>query len=582
MLILHSSISKMSFSRTPYQPKRSGVKLYLKNVRLPIPLISAVEQLYSDEQRDHNAHWALKLVRRIYFEKYFQAEQELDKYIPVPYEYISAILKNPERVKNVWVKKLKEGIFDQLKDLSYLFLGTLEDNLEESEVKQNAGGWKTDSCYAFKFKPELVTNCDYEWVYYEDTEKEQKQILNSLERKTKSLIKKVKLNNTSPENIEEVLEPERVRLYEKYTSELESDELDYFKIKDGKRVKVDIEYFGGVEQYIQSRVHSTLNIYVTRLHQFTHHPTTEIPDPKLSKVNGRLNHLLTYTPKFIIPHLIINGEKLVEVDLRNSQFCLLANVLRSPAILIQSGKPVLMHLYDYITSQACTRFIMEPEAPIQRNKFRRKGDGEMTYGSVYYMLSYTLDIENFITASFSGTLYNDLGKTIWVDRYDENLHRDQIKEECFSIFYGPYIPEKIQTSGSQGDLRQHFWTHYPNLMSLINNFKKYMVEIYESTNDRKLLALTKTRKSYDSSIRDYREKTPTEAGSDYFSIAMQILESSIFVEGILAELNYEGFSVLSKHDSFLIPEGSFTDVMKCITSQLERLLGKGRFTLGVT
>ena len=109
-----------------------------------------------------------------------------------------------------------------------------------------------------------------------------------------------------------------------------------------------------------------------------------------------------------------------------------------------------------------------------------------------------------------------------------------------------------------------------------------MVEIYESTNDRKLLALTKTRKSYDSSIRDYREKTPTEAGSDYFSIAMQILESSIFVEGILADLNYEGFSVLSKHDSFLIPEGSFTDVMKCITSQLERLLGKGRFTLGVT
>jgi hypothetical protein len=226
----------MSFSRTPYQPKRSGVKLYLKNVRLPIPLISAVEQLYSDEQRDHNAHWALKLVRRIYFEKYFQAEQELDN-IPVPYEYISAILKNPERVKNVWVKKLKEGIFDQLKDLSYLFLGTLEDNLEESEVKQNAGGWKTDSCYAFKFKPELVTNCDYEWVYYEDTEKEQKQILNSLERKTKSLIKKVKLNNTSPENIEEVLEPERVRLYEKYTSELESDELDYFKIKDGKRAR---------------------------------------------------------------------------------------------------------------------------------------------------------------------------------------------------------------------------------------------------------------------------------------------------------------------------------------------------------
>ena len=81
----------------------------------------------------------------------------------------------------------------------------------------------------------------------------------------------------------------------------------------------------------------------------------------------------------------------------------------------------------------------------------------------------------------------------------------------------------------------------------------HMGRVYKSTPDRELTAWTKTLKSYDSSIREYREKKSTEAGSDYFSIAMQILECSIFVEVILAELNNIGFSVLSKHDSFLIP-----------------------------
>ena len=112
---------------------------------------------------------------------------------------------------------------------------------------------------------------------------------------------------------------------------------------------------------------------------------------------------------------------------------------------------------------------------------------------------------------------------------------------------------------------------FPNIYTLIDYYKGLITYL-----------IKQRRNSITESFRNevYAQgKTPETLGNNYLPIMLQRFEAKIVVQGILKTLLDEGYDVFGKHDSVLMKESDFDEVVKRVYEILDGILGAGWYTL---
>lgn len=320
---------------------------------------------------------------------------------------------------------------------------------------------------------------------------------------------------------------------------------------------------------LQSLVRTYQRVY---LELFMLADTDEARSSSRPKVNNRLFHLISRTPGLLLRNLVLDGEPIYEVDLRNSQFALLSSLLRAlSGIEIRTAKPewrkLLQQLYDFSSS------------PIYQGLFRLEGREEgreegrgAERGPIMFTelgeLMQREDIQRFIRQCSSGRMYDEVCTTIH-GAVTEEL-RDQVKGAVMKILFGYY-------NSPLSDTESLIKGKYPNVVSFIGGFKRYMETVYSQTSDPDLRWLReRTKRDANGNIG----RMNFISGNNHLSIMLQRVESEIFVDDILGELCSQGYRVLTKHDSILVKESELSEVRELVHLRLSLYLGEDGFRLG--
>ncbi|MCB9319592.1 MAG: hypothetical protein H6570_09940 [Lewinellaceae bacterium] len=117
-------------------------------------------------------------------------------------------------------------------------------------------------------------------------------------------------------------------------------------------------------------------------------------------------------------------------------------------------------------------------------------------------------------------------------------------------------------------------TSPPGVLNLVKDLKAYMHNEFESED-------IAGNSLYCGCVhsREKKSKTTYKAGNSCLSILLMNLEASIFVDLLLHNLQEEGFHVITKHDSILVPESQFEVVKAQVSQMLDAELGEERYRL---
>lgn len=168
------------------------------------------------------------------------------------------------------------------------------------------------------------------------------------------------------------------------------------------------------------------------------------------------------------------------------------------------------------------------------------------------------DIEIFINASKQGCLY---------DIVDQELgtHDKSIIKKLFMVLAFGNAKRDLKSG-----LETKFAKSFPNLIKVFIGLKLYFGYVFMQTKDRNLLKLRYTRG---------KKKPRFKTGNNYLPIALQRMESEIFIQNILKRLYDENLIALSKHDSILCKLSDADKVEKIMKEELDRMLGTGNYLL---
>jgi hypothetical protein len=184
--------------------------------------------------------------------------------------------------------------------------------------------------------------------------------------------------------------------------------------------------------------------------------------------NNRLDSVITNMCGILIDKICLDN-KLVQIDLKNSQFAILSYVI-----------PTELYLYD--------------------------------------------DVKNFIEQSQNGTLYEYIQKELLLD------NRKQAKQITFEVLFS--------SQNNKSNNMKFFKELFPNLLKWINDYKK--------TN-----------------------------GYESFSIMLQKMESTIFIDGIYTDLIKRKIWCLTKHDSIICKDKDYNSVKTIMENYFNKINFKG-------
>ncbi|MCB9222471.1 MAG: hypothetical protein H6615_11655 [Ignavibacteria bacterium] len=270
----------------------------------------------------------------------------------------------------------------------------------------------------------------------------------------------------------------------------------------------------------------------------------------VSSTNGRLNHNLTVIPKRLLTAFQLDGEPICEIDMKNCQ----------PRILAQLISSIKMKEED-------TNQITEP---IWEDRFLNESFNNSLRDILFSQKKeQRSDIEEFIQQSECGTLYEYYSKQMF--GYSDERTRNKAKEAFIAALYAD--PE--ESSEQIQEKREAFAKVFPDLLKVMDQLKRDMVNLFNvhlSSGDHPEL------KKYLYS-KNKGSKTARKAGNDYLPVRMQEIESSLFIKIIFHELIDKGIISLPKHDSILCKESDKDIVMELMSFELDRELGKGGYEL---
>lgn len=268
---------------------------------------------------------------------------------------------------------------------------------------------------------------------------------------------------------------------------------------------------------------------------------------KRNKTNYRLDSNLTSFPSLLLPYLSLADESLISIDLSNSQFTILAdlivkghfqkeldqisnslNSLAQPYPFIIRSDPsntFTGHFNQYINNtlnyQPVAAFMSANSAMVAQPKTK--------YGAFSDSLDgFPDDLLHFIELAKSGKIYEYIKEKLNLKKVGD------AKQFAFEIFFANY---KFNGVG-----KQQLKLIFPTLIKLIDTYKK-------------------------------------NNGSKSFAILLQKRESDIFIDRILHRLANKGYKVLSKHDSIICIASELKAVEMEVRTILDEELGDYRLKI---
>lgn len=388
------------------------------------------------------------------------------------------------------------------------------------------------------------------------------------------------------------------------------------ELKKGMKKGEVIYYYNDKLHIICKTKQEIINDEIIKLHYTYAKGLFEIKNrnvyAKRNGTNWRLDTNLTNLKSEFIDILEFEGEKLVSIDLRNSQFVLLGHLtqglLTNPklslpvstytsssddkcvATCLPTSNTNPTNLYDFPSmlklSLIRLSYYMYGKLHSDNTNHTNMNVGEMILDATcyedewnldYHFLTYMLgiidnikegkeglsdclpgDYKSFIRSVTRGTLYDDIlleeNKSRPTGR---KLTRGDIKKMMFLVAFSKY--RFVNSS------KRLFKNIYPTISGFIASFKKGAVKLLESL--------------HCCEITSDQYRMIRKVGNASFAVLLQNIESIIFIDGILKKLLAKGFKVFSKHDSILCKQSDLDEVLQIMTEELDYYLEKGNYKL---
>ena len=331
----------------------------------------------------------------------------------------------------------------------------------------------------------------------------------------------------------------------------------------------DRVYLAQAERFLADRLSHTRVIYLDSLVKIKEIRKRPNIVCARNETNRRLDTNLTNFKNELLGLIRLDGERLFSIDLKNSQPTLLAYLLEAAQDYIQfldnkyfsptysantdknrgraSYLTILQEIFHKSEKGTTNQhpFIKETIVNVTQNQSKK---GQKT-PAIDWKSS---DLELFKNSTKAGTFYED-----FADRLGDagkTLSREETKRILFLVLFSSrrYNPPEKRLLAE----------HYPSLVAFTNGFKRAMSGFYEGEG----LSQAEAREKGDASL----------------AVALQRIESEIFIDGILARLLREGYRVFSKHDSILCKESDLDQVLAIVTAELDRELAPNGYRLKVS
>ncbi len=289
----------------------------------------------------------------------------------------------------------------------------------------------------------------------------------------------------------------------------------------------------------------------------------ELPKfPSRDVTSYRVHHVLTNIASDVLPYIMIEDDKIREIDLMNSQLTLFCNIIYRS---ISSNNTIhLPKIIEYLFTQSLGWDWHDNTISMYHQK-------RWDRHTVYLCSDLELDPNSvtLIKSAFSGKFYECVGQLIYQVDHLSDRQRKDVKLTMFNLLFGSVIhSETLQNSIK-------FRKVFPAFYFLIFYLKMFFGFLYESKDPM----LKYINLDIDLLKRDKPKITGMKAGSNLLSILLQRFESTIFIDRILVTLYEMGCKVLPKHDSVICTSRDYEEVNSIIQSELDRKLGKGMYNL---
>ena len=215
--------------------------------------------------------------------------------------------------------------------------------------------------------------------------------------------------------------------------------------------------------------------------------------PKRNNTNYRLNHVLTNLPKLYLSKCRIGGEELIEIDLKNSQFTLLSNLIKNPSLLYRWGD---IFINRDIPQES---FPLEPYLRLL-HRFRDKED-----------------IQIFQEYCYDGVLYEELCKDL-IGRVTTS-RREKVKSLMFALMF------KELERMPKAELYDVFKNKFPNVIELITQLKSEFIIDFKKMG----------QKEFKRNINKSGNLPRYKGAMNFLAVLLQRLEAKIFIDEILED-----------------------------------------------
>jgi hypothetical protein len=319
-----------------------------------------------------------------------------------------------------------------------------------------------------------------------------------------------------------------------------------------------------------------------------------------NETNRRLDSNLTNLRKLYTNKFTLAGEKLINIDLACSQFCLLANIITdnsSNHIKFDGLEEKFSRQLKTLYFKSLLATIIKHGATLDEYKIIK----EYYNNKIHYIEQYNEDItyiinnieisnnnninfspimsglsvNKFLINALSGRLYEYIGEVL-----DNEHNRDFNKKLAFELLFGLRVTNH-QIDNETSEYKIKFREEFNYIFTIVNEFKNVMVNEEKARIPEDAINTTELYreivKSQDGKVLKSKEGY-ARVGSSKLSILLQRIESYIFIDNILPRLYEADIDALSIHDSFLIPESKYHAAKAIIVEEFKKFLPYG-FTL---
>jgi len=380
-------------------------------------------------------------------------------------------------------------------------------------------------------------------------------------------------------------------------------------IKDGKYCHIE-----HLEIYIKRKRRHLMQAYCDQLLRIKHRNIYA----DRNETNLRLDSNLTNLKSDFMSLLAIDGQRLSQVDLKNSQF-------RFFVYLLEQCERDIKYAGG-ISEAAIAEFYSVADRKMEIRKERKRIRGkpvtllstlicENVVSKQGLMLSFSKDYMLFKKLVKTGQLYEHIRELIWKET-GRSISRNEAKKAMFTIAFAShrYHPEEKRI------MRKYF----PSIVGIIDGFKKgaERLDVRRSTIDRAHSDVdtlcppksdiqpeadrlpegenSSTPQPPQGGQADSDVETPSiplgrgkkstpqppqggqkGTGSAAFAVLLQQTESLIFIDEILAKCHKKGLKALSKHDSIVCRQCDKHKVTKVVCKVLNSLFGRYTYALDI-